>query len=424
LREHKALRTLEKANENRVQRMWARVRWAWPALLVFAATRALDAAFLAAGARDQVDLPSSSPAYHVTFSTPSSPSYWQILSNWDGQWYRSIAEFGYPSTLPTENGQVIQNEWAFFPAYPMLVRVVMTLTQLEFGPAASLVSLTSAGAAVLLLYRMLLNGGDRFLALGTVVCLCTFPTAPVLQVAYSESLALLLIVTSTVCLRERRYGWLVIALVCLSLARPLVLPFAAVVAVHWVVRWRQSPANPFPASERVKVAGVVFIAGLSAGLWPAIAAIVTGDTRAFTETQSAWPVNQGGLMGNWLFSAERQPPPGIALFLALGLGVLAFSVSRPAARRWGLELRTWSVAYPLYLLIATRPGPSILRFLLLAIGPLWPLPDVASADESPFHRRVRWCLLIGFALLGIVGQYFWVTRVFTIRVSPGSQLYP
>lgn len=395
-------------------------------VVIFVVTRLVDAVFLVMGAHDQSALPATSPAYHVSFPTEGSPGYWGVLSNWDGQWYRSIAESGYPGSLPTEGGEVVPNEWAFYPGYPMLVRLVMMITRFDFGVAAGVVSLACAGVAVVLLYRMLVRTGDRFVALGSVLCLCTYPGAPILQVGYSEGLALLLIVVSVTNLRERRYGWVAVGMVLLSLTRPVVLPFAIVVGVHWLVRWRRARVDPFPLSERVSVVGVALTAVLSTVIWPVVAAVATGDADAFSKTQSAWPANQGsrGLWANWVVTTATERSVGLLVAILLMLAVIGYAVSRPAARNWGLELRTWSLAYPAYLLIATRPGPSILRYLLLAVGPLWPLPETPSARESPTQRRMRWAFLVAIALVGTVGQYFWVTRVFTISQSPELQPYP
>lgn len=409
-------------------RAQARRRWHWALvpLTIFSITRLLDAVFLWVGAHEQTALPATSPAYTVNFPTENSPGYWGVVSNWDGQWYRSIAESGYPTSLPTEDGEVAQNEWAFYPAYPMLVRALMMLTNLPFGPAATIVSLACSGLAVLTLYRLLLQTGDRFVALATVLCLCTYPTAPVFQVGYSEGLALLLIVLSISCLHHRRYGWVTALMLAVSLTRPLVLPFAVVIGVHWIVRWRRARVDPFPWSQRLACAGSALTAAASVTLWPLIAAVGTGQRDAFTATQSAWPANQNGhgLWANWVLTAVSARSAGLAAAVVVVLAGVGFVVSRPGARKWGLELGTWSLAYPLYLLFATRPTPSFVRYFMLAVGPLWPLPACASPQETKAQRTARWCFLIAIAVLGVIGQYFWVTRVFTIAQAPEVQPYP
>ena len=409
-----------------VASQWERFRWVLPPLIIFAITRLISGAFLTIGAREQSATLATSPAYHVNFPTERAPGYLGVVSNWDGQWYRAIAELGYPTSLPMDEGGVVPNEWAFYPGYPMLVRGLMMLTRWEFGLAATLVSLTCSALAVVLLYRMIMLNADRFVATGTVLCLCSFPTAATMQVGYSEGLALLLIVSSILALRARRYGVLGLVMIALALTRPIVLAFAFVIGVHWIVRWRRSRVEPFPTAERWAAAGVAIGAALLTALWPAIAAVTTRDANAFSRTQAAWPANQGatGLWANWPVTAVAERSGALAAIIVLILAIVGYAVSRPAARSWGLELRTWSLAYPVYLLLATRPTPSAARYFMLAIGPLWPLPERSSTSESPLQRHLRWTFLLAIVLAGTVGQYFWVTRVFTIPLSPEVQPYP
>ena len=60
---------------------------------------------------------------------------------------------------------------------------------------------------------------------------------------------------------------------------------------------------------------------------------------------------------------------------------------RPAARAWGVEVRTWAWAYPAYLFVAAAPGPSIIRYLLLAFPLLWPWPEVESFRTATRVQR-------------------------------------
>lgn len=320
---------------------------------------------------------------------------------------------------------MVANEWAFCPGYPMLVRAVMETTDLGFAPAVTIVSLVCAGLAVVLLYRMLAQEGDSFVALTAVLGLCTFPAAPILQLGYTESLALLLIVLALVTLRQRMYGRLAALAVALSLTRPVVLPLAIIIGVHWLVRWRRARVEPFPLNERLLSAVVAIFSLCLAGLWPAVAAVATGDPHAYTKTHAAWPANSGhrGLFGNWVVLALTEGGH-IAVFVAIAILVVGGLALRSGARNWGLELRVWSVVYPVYVLVATRPTTALLRHMMLTIGPLWPFPDGRPSEETPTQKRVRWMMPVAFALVGLVGQYLWVTEVFTIADSPELRPLP
>ena len=78
----------------------------WFPLTVYAITRLADLVLILVAARHQVDL-------------PKGGTYGSLASNWDGQWYLSIATHGYPTTIPRDpGGHTLQNPWGFYPAYP------------------------------------------------------------------------------------------------------------------------------------------------------------------------------------------------------------------------------------------------------------------------------------------------------------------
>jgi hypothetical protein len=396
-------------------------------LAIYIGAQLLTAAFLTLAAERQVALLTTSPAYTVKFPSQASPGYLGIMANWDGQWYRSIAENGYPVPLPEGATGVAMNEWAFYPLYPLLVRLVMTVSAAGYGVSAMLVSFVCGAAAICLLYRLILPAAGRFVAGATIACLCAFATAPVLQVGYTESLALLLIVLALMALCQRRYGWLLVVATALSLTRAIVLPLAAVIAIHWIARWRRrSTEDPFAVRDRLAAGAAAIGTALLTGLWPAVAGVATGRPDAFFVTQAAWPANQGdhGLLANWFAQAIAGSIAAHSLFLIVALLALAIIVARKPATVWGVELRGWALIYPLYLLAATRPTPSILRYFMLAIVPLWPFPDPVADAEGNLQRCLRWTMLGILILIGLGGQYLWVTGVFTIVGSPETQPYP
>lgn len=117
-------------------------------LTIFFVARAISGVMLAVGANRQAALDDASGGYKVTVPTPESPGYLGVVTNWDGQWYRAIAEHGYPAALPQVDGDVVPNEWAFTPGYPLTVRAVMFLARIDFPLAATIVSLVCGATAM------------------------------------------------------------------------------------------------------------------------------------------------------------------------------------------------------------------------------------------------------------------------------------
>ena len=396
-------------------RLIDRLPWWLAPLGIFALTRLLDVLVIAHASQHQVAM-DGSYGIHVETPKPADPGYFAVLSNWDGQWYETVARHGYPRDLPL-TGPVPQTAWAFYPLYPMIVRIVMIVTRLDFAPAASLVSLACAAAAMVLLYRMVLDRGGRFAAAITVLGLCALPSAPILQAAYTEGLALLLVMLLVWSLSRRSYDVALVALLGLALTRPIVVAAAPLLLVHGLLRWRSSTTR-----QRWWMGGLLGASGVFVLLWPGVAGIVTGRRDAYFATQRAWG-NQLELKHSylgWFFGAGADGTSrDTAVTAVLILLVLLVTVVVPAARAWPVELRLWALGYALYLMLALRPTSSIERYMLLVAIPWLPLTALAPAGARKWVQALVFAVVLA---LGVRVQVGWVGH-YLIPTS-GSMLPP
>ena len=167
------------------------------------------------------------------------------LLAWDGDWYRSLAVHGYEG-MPLEGVR-------FFPGYVFLGRMVDAV--LPRGPGTALVAVSNAGTllAMVLLHRLvLLETGDRRLAVRAVWALALFPPAFVLVWAYAEGPFLALAVGCLLLLRRER--WWGAALVALGAG--LLRPTGALLAVASLCAvWRPSMAARSRLGRFAAVAG-------------------------------------------------------------------------------------------------------------------------------------------------------------------------
>lgn len=417
----------------RTTRLRADAGWLVVPLGVFALARLISGVLLdrsahrqAEIARDAATMPPGT--YELVTPVPDPVGYLGVVANWDGAWYRSIAESGYPAVLPRTDGQVVPNEWAFSPGYPFGVRAVMEMAGIGFPLAATIVSLVCGAAAVSWLYAMARARLGGAAATRLVVAVSFFPSAPILQVAYAESMALLLIVAALWSLVHRRYGWLVACAAMLAVTRPLVLPLALLSGVVWLIRWRRRRDVAFPPAER-RAAGAATLAcaGL-AGLWPGIAGVVTGEPTAFTATMAAWPGNEawGGATTSWLTLSLRYPLAlGLLVFVVLALAF--FTATRKGARALPVALRWWAPSYLTYIMVATKPSMGIVRYLLLSIFPLAPLLEPMEQRRAGDRRLLaaaRWAPPVVVAVAGVVGQYYWIQYVFMVDGTSAFQTFP
>lgn len=336
--------------------------------------------------------------------TSASPDYFTFANIWDGRWYEIVAGFGYPAALPMSDGvHVSENAWAFMPGYPGVVDAVMFVTRLSWPYAAVLVSVLAGGGAALVFHRLLRRVGlDASTSLFAVVLFCVAPVSPLFQVAYAESLYLLLLVTALLLLVERRYGWLFPVVLAMAFTRPSGLAFALALGLHVVYRWVRRRSDPFPVRERVLSVALTLFSGLAGLAWPAIAAVATGSWTAYTDTELAWrapyigykhlvpfaPWFQGA---DWWSSAMLGIPGWVGVMaLVVIVALYAVLLFSPAVRRLGVDLRFWVAAYSLYLFAVFFPQSSTFRLLM----PLFPLLGALALPRSRVYRAAMVVLFV------------------------------
>ncbi|WP_434317085.1 hypothetical protein [Leifsonia sp. P73] len=376
-------------------------RWWVRVLGVFLASRAVTTVILLIFAANQGRNP----------WTGAHPDYFSFATIWDGLWYNIVAVSGYPASLPSSDGlHVTENAWAFLPGYPGVVNAVMFLTRLPWAPAAVLVSVACAAGAALVFYRLMLRVGlGASTSMFAVVLLCFSPVSPLFQLAYAESLYLLLLAAALLLLVERRYGWLFPVVLAMAFTRPSGLAFALAVGLHVVHRWLHRREDPFPVRQRVLSVSLAVFSAVGGIAWPAIAAVATGSWTAYTDTELAWrapyigythlvpftPWFQGA---NWWASVMLGVPGWIGVIaLLLLVAVYAVLLFSPAVRRLGVDLRFWIAAYSLYLFAVFFPQSSTFRLLM----PLFPLLGVVAMPRSRVYR-------VGMVVLFVALQVGWI----------------
>jgi hypothetical protein len=367
---------------------WVRV------LVVFALSRVVSTALLLGFARAQA----------TNAWTVARPDYASFAKMWDGQWYFIVAQLGYSSALPiTADGHVGQNQWAFLPVYPLLVKGLMILTGAPFAPTAVFVSVVAAAATALVFYAILRRFLPEGSALFGVVLFCVAPLSPLLQVAYAESLFLLLLSVSLLLLLQRRYWLLLAVLAVASFTRPGVVAFGLALALHWVQRWRARRVDPFPTRARVTVAVVAVATAILGFAWPAVAALVTGRLDAYTATELSWRadyIGYGELLPftSWVQGANWWLPGGSGVvFLAVAVVLFVLFLLSPWVRRMPIDLRFWVVSYVLYLLAVFFPQSSTFRVLM----PVFPLLGALAVPRSKLLRAA-------FVVVAVALQWVWL----------------
>lgn len=376
----------------------------------------------------------STVGLHQTFSPwkETAMTYSEFVMIWDADWYTRIATTGYPQVLPLNaSGQVTQNEWAFYPLYPVLAGSLARVTGLDYQFLAPTLSLLAGFVTAWLLYRLFelslgLSGwqdaGERQgLALWGLAAVSFCAVAPILQTGYAESLGLLFVVWALYLLVQGRYGLLLLPALAAALTRPVGVPLGAAVGIWWLITAGRVARTQGLVSALRRTAGQL-ISALAvcafAFLHPAHAWYVTGRFDAYTATETAWRAGGEHLLPVLPWFTQSQHYLGQIAGPLVLLALLAFfllALSAPVTRRvLHPAIITWCAAYGLYLLIFFNPQSSTFRLLL----PLFPLllPLVALSAS----RAYRWLLLLSGATL----QGGWVGWLWHWKQLPGGGDYP
>jgi hypothetical protein len=336
--------------------------------------------------------------------TSAHPSLGDFSSIWDGRWYNLIAENGYPRILPHDaNGEVEKNSWAFLPLYPAICKLLMLVSGLDWNTAAISVSVASAFAATLVIYRLFAHFLQAQQAFFAVVLFSVAPVAPIYQVAYAESLQLLLIAAALLLLVKQQYLWIIPVALLLGFTRPGALALALTLGLHGLFRFFKDRGSRFPVRERWQLVAATSVSLIAGFAWAAIAGFVTGIPNAYVQTELAWRAPYVGWIELVPFTPWMQAAnywfgtPMSYVIFGGALALFAAVIFAPASRRLGLDMRLWMFSYSVYLLAVFFPQSSTFRIL----APMFPALGMFAAPKSKVYRVL---LVIAF----IVAQWFWI----------------
>jgi len=220
------------------------------------------------------------PYYGSNYVWVYSKHLWlDIWGVWDSGWYLAIANNWYPKV--TGSAWVLkEGKYAFFPLYPLLMRILGTLTGTYV--AGLIISNISLIVACIFLYKLVNLKSDKKTALRSVKYLFLFPIAFVLSGVFTESLFLALVITSFYYSKKR--NWILVgvlgffAALTRSLGVFLLLPFL----------YEYLRSKDFKLGKVSLDFLPLFFIPLGLSLFSLYNYHLTGDFLAFVHIQAAW----------------------------------------------------------------------------------------------------------------------------------------
>jgi hypothetical protein len=331
-------------------------------LAVFIATR-LVLVLLALFVDVSLPLDYDRPAYS---HTPVLES----LTGEDAVYYLGIAAEGYHLQPIKEN----HLDWAFFPLYPLVVRLASIVFLGNVAVAGVVVANLALLAALAALYRLSVRYMDSETALRAVAYLTIAPGAVAFGMAYTDSLFLLLAIGAFMAAERRQWLLMGVLYALATLTRPpgvllgIPLAFFAIPAIR--------ARNWFPALALVL--GPLALVGFCAYL-----GLLTGDFLATFHAQAAWNIEPAIPLGGGGGGASGgSANPGIAplpILLIATLVAYTFLFVYFRVDRIPLPYVALSVV-SLLTLVGSLRLQSVARYLAVA----WPFSWVLA------NRRAGW----------------------------------
>lgn len=301
----------------------------------------------------------------------SSHALLAVWGRWDAVHYLDIATQGYHGT-----------DMAFFPLYPLLVRIVGSLAGNHLV-AGLLISNASFFFGLLYLYKLLEHEYDRAVARRAIFYVSIFPTSVYFTAVYTESLFFMLTVASFYYMRER--SWWVAGL--LGFFAALTRVEGVLLVVPFLIEW-SAQARPLPLRAYIDLfAGLLIPLGLAiymGYLW-----VLRADPLYFSHVQIHWN--------------RHLAPPWVSLLNAFGK-----VIHGPAALM--VANQSLEIAFTLLMIAVLIAGwhalrPSYIAYMALSI--LVPM----STSNLMSMPRFALVLFPMFAILARWGERPWANNV-------------
>lgn len=315
--------------------------------------------------------------------------FFKSFSNWDGGHFLGIAEFGYSQKF----------QYAFFPLYPLIIRLVNEITH-NFFWSAILISILSAFLGMHLLYQMVSIFFDKKLAEKVIILILFFPTSFFFLTAYSEGLFFLLVIATFYFLKKKQLFFATVLASLASVTRLAGLSLILGLIVEVVVTYGINKKNWY-----ILLAPLGFLiycwylySKMGDPFYFIVAELhwqrgITIPTVSFWETIKS--LSQSGFINN-NFTAFLDL---IFAILGVGLAIRTFRFLPPSFSIYSLV----SVLLPLF----TPTLASMPRFLL----PIFPIFILLAQTKNKYlnfgYQLISIMLLSIFTILFVNG--YWVS---------------
>ncbi len=322
-----------------------------------------------------------------------------VFVRWDAQWYRRIAEHGYGFTASTSDGRHL-SDYAFFPAQPLIERLIHFLTGLSALDAGIVISAVSSVIAAAGIYQIARAIYDEKVAFYSTFLWAAIPIGIVESMSYSESLFTALAAWSLYFTLRR--NWVVAAALAsfASFTRPVGLAVCLAVIISLLIEIRSQRILAKPSHLFA-----IFLAPSGWILYLGYVSIKVKSFSGYFAIESRWGngFDAGAHFLKWcvhlLFS--KSVFSGIAVLIAVGLLiwllVICFQQNQP------VPLLVFATALVAIALTTSGYFGSKPRYLLPGFPLLFPIARVIERQSTV--RKILAVISLTI-VAGVYGAYW------------------
>ena len=334
----------------------------------------------------------------VAFYNKSELPFYQIINQWDSGWYFKIAQNGYEVLPEITNGNLNYVSWAFFPLYPLLIRIVNTIVPIDISIISYMLSNlftyismvfsslylidTKRENAIYLFYFTLLFGPYCFYFSST----------------YTESLFIMLLAMALYYSNQKQ--WIKAGVVCglLSATKTVGVLFFFCILGKMIC---EENGNIFYEIREILRDGKKMLALFlcPSGLFCYMAYLYyhTGDVFAFVHAQRGW-ARRNELPWNIIREGLNSPQlimKILTIFTIFGILLIVYSIYK----------KRYSEAFIMSYLILPGLFSGILSIPRYIVGSLVYYFNVSEILSK--FKLLKYAVCIFSFLLGIVMIHFW-----------------
>ena len=337
----------------------------------------------------------------------SNVHLFDLLCQWDADWYASIVKEGYWKEPRVYHDEVYAN-WGFFPLYPMLVSFFVRLTGLSVFHSGVVVSTLLLIVAIVFIIKYVSMTRDRSIAISAAILVAFGPYSFYFSSLYTESLFILLTVICFYYLEKEEWIKCGIFGALLSSTRPTGVLFVVPLLIKMVFPLIIERQGLFGIAKSILIDArkLLSLLLIPAGLFAYMTFLYfhVGDPFVFNDVQIAWGRVSGnplGVLSNGLLGQGFEgwvESQYLSLWGLLGLvcSVYLFMQKRFTEGAFGLIC----ILTPMMSSIMAMP-----RYFIGTIVLIFSLNDIINRFE-----KFKWPIIIILSAANILLLILWFSR--------------